>query len=53
MTLIVGMNFGHYVLLGADTRACSYPNGEFEFQDDYEKIRRVGTGLMTGAGLMD
>jgi hypothetical protein len=53
MTLIIGMNLGHYVFLGADTRACSYTNGEFEFEDDYRKIRRVGTGLMAGAGLME
>jgi hypothetical protein len=53
MTLIVGLNLGSYVLLGADTRVVSYPNGQLRFRDDAEKIRFTSAGIITGAGLCD
>jgi hypothetical protein len=50
MTLIIGMNFGAYVLLAADTRVCFYPNGSLNYRDDREKIRRTSMGLITACG---
>jgi hypothetical protein len=53
MTLIVGLNLGYYVLLGADTRVvCRYADGSIQNEDNAEKIQRTGLGLITGAGLM-
>ena len=51
MTLIVGFNFGSYVLMGADARVCYYPNDRLVFRDDEEKIRETSMGLIAGAGL--
>jgi hypothetical protein len=34
MTLIVGMNFGAYALLAADTRVSFFRNGQWSFRDD-------------------
>jgi hypothetical protein len=50
VTLIVGMNLGSYALLGADTRVSYYPHDRLMYRDDSLKIRRIGMGLITGAG---
>lgn len=53
MTLIVGLHLEKYVLIGADTRVSYYPDNQFFFRDDEEKIRTTSIGLVTGAGLCD
>ena len=41
MSLIVGFNFGSYVLFGADTRVTSYTKNGPQWTDDHEKIQRT------------
>jgi hypothetical protein len=54
VTLLVGINLGSYVVMGADTRVSWYtPDGEFRFHDEGEKIQKTDIGLITGAGLIN
>jgi hypothetical protein len=53
MTLLVGINLGSYVVLGADSRVSWYDGNKFRFRDEEEKIQRTNLGLVTGAGLKD
>jgi hypothetical protein len=53
VTLIVGLHLDSYILLAADTRVSSYPNGQLHFRDDGDKIRFTSAGIITGAGLCD
>ena len=51
MTIALGVNFGSYIILAADTRTTWYPkDGSPYFQDDSEKIQKTKFGLITGAG---
>lgn len=49
--MFLGINFGAYVLLAADTRT-TYPNGSVA-NDDSEKIQKTTIGLIAGAGSFD
>jgi hypothetical protein len=51
MKLIVGLHVEKHLVIGAGTRASYYPNNDFFFPDDEEKIRTTAVGLVTGAGL--
>jgi len=51
MTIVIGINFGAYVVFAADTRA-THPNGNVA-NDDCEKIQRTTIGLIAGAGSFD
>ncbi len=53
MSIIVGFNLETYLLVGADTRISYYPNGQFLYRDDEEKIQTTDLGLVSGAGLCD
>jgi hypothetical protein len=52
MTIAIGINFGAYILLAADTRTTYYnPNGGvISYEDDSVKIQKTSMGLITGAG---
>lgn len=52
MTIALGVNFGDYVLLAADTRTTYFNlNGSVrKYEDDSVKIRKTAIGLITGAG---
>jgi PsbP len=52
MTIVLGINFGHYVLLAADTRAylCDLSNRPYGVRDDHEKISKTNIGIMGGRG---
>lgn len=51
MTIALGINFGDYVLLAADTRTTyGWPNHTVGYTDEYEKIQKTSFGLITGAG---
>jgi hypothetical protein len=54
MTIAMGINFGDYVLLAADTRV-TYQIGSLKlgFEDDVEKIQKTSMGIITGAGLVN
>lgn len=54
MTIALGVNFGSYIILAADTRTTWYPNdGSPFYQDDSEKIQKTKFGLITGSGWTD
>jgi hypothetical protein len=52
ITIAIGINFGTYVLLAADTRTMRYnQNGSIrDYVDDSTKIQKTSIGLITGAG---
>ena len=54
MTIAMGINFGTYVLLAADTRV-ALSNGDRSttpyYKDDYVKIHETTMGLITGVGI--
>jgi hypothetical protein len=52
MTIALGINFGDYVLVAADTRTTSYNfDGSIRsYDNDSEKIQETQIGLITGAG---
>jgi hypothetical protein len=51
MTMVVGMNAGHYVLLMADTRTTFLPPGRpAVWRDGRKKIQQTKLGLIAGAG---
>lgn len=52
MTIALGVNFGDYALLAADTRTTYFNwNGSVrKYEDDSEKIQKTTIGLITGAG---
>jgi len=51
MTIALGINFGDYVLLAADTRTTfGWPNLTVSYTDESEKIQKTSFGLITGAG---
>jgi hypothetical protein len=55
MTIAIGINFGAYVMLVADTRTTFYDwSGRArKFHDDSVKIRKTTIGLITGAGSLE
>lgn len=52
MTVCIGMTFGTYALLGADTRVSKRLPFGVRYHDDQEKIQYTSLGLITGAGLV-
>ena len=51
MTIALGINFGDYVLLAADTRTTfGWVNHIVSYTDESEKIQKMSFGLITGAG---
>ena len=50
MTLLIGINLGECVIIGADTRV---NHGRHRWEDGYQKIGVVPTGLIAGAGLSE
>ena len=52
MTIAIGINFGIYILLIADTRTVYFDSKEkiIDHIDESEKITKTKQGLMTGAG---
>ena len=51
MTIALGINFGDYVLLAADTRTTfGWVNHIVSYTDESEKIQKTSFGLITGAG---
>lgn len=51
MTIALGINFGDYVLLVADTRTIfGWPNHIVSYTDESKKIQKTSFGLITGAG---
>jgi hypothetical protein len=52
MTIAIGINFGDYILLAADTRATYYnlSHQRVGCNDTYEKIHHHSGGIVTGAG---
>jgi len=51
MTIALGINFGDYILLAADTRTTfGWPNYKIGYTDETEKIQKTSCGLITGAG---
>lgn len=52
MTIAIGVNFGGYVLLAADTRVSHYNMNDqlIDYDDDHEKIYHTSIGIITGAG---
>jgi len=52
MTIAIGINFGAYILLAADTRTTLYGrNGRIiSYTDESVKIQKTSMGLITGAG---
>jgi hypothetical protein len=56
MTIAIGINFGTYVLLAADTRATCYsldPNVKKDHEDDKEKIYCTNIGIVSGVGSVE
>ncbi len=52
MTIALGVNFGNYALVAADTRTTQYnlDGSVCTYIDDSEKIQKTKCGLITGAG---
>jgi len=51
MTIALGINFGNYVFLAADTRTTfGWVNQIIRYTDESEKIQKTSFGLITGAG---
>lgn len=51
MTIALGINFGDYVFLAADTRTTfGWVNHIISYTDESEKIQKTSIGLITGAG---
>jgi len=52
MTIAIGVNFGKYVLLAADSRTTNHDLSlnKVSFSDESEKIAKTKLGLITGAG---
>ncbi len=52
MTIVLGINFGKYVLLAADTQAIlvDLRNRPCGFRDDHEKITHTNIGVVGGRG---
>jgi len=51
MTIALGINFGDYVFLAADTRTTfGWVNHIVSYTDESEKIQKTSFGLITGAG---
>lgn len=52
MTIVLGINFGDYVLLAADTRAfmLDLSNHPYGVCNDHEKISKTNIGIMAGRG---
>jgi hypothetical protein len=55
MTIALGINFGNYVLLAADTRTTFYnwTKRIISYADSSVKIQKTTYGLITGAGRME
>ena len=55
MTIALGINFGTYVFLAADTRVSFYDTNRrlVGYNDDHEKICNTSIGLITGAGSVE
>ncbi len=55
MTIAIGINFGTYVFLAADTRVSFYDTNKrlIGYDDDNKKIYHTGIGLITGAGSVE
>lgn len=55
MTIAMGINFGKYVLLAADTRVTrhDWDGHVIDFHDDSIKIQKTDSGLITGAGFVE
>ncbi len=55
MTILIGINFGGYVLLAADTRTTHCTNGSVDYvaDDNAKKIQKTTLGLIAGAGSWD
>jgi len=54
MTIALGINFGDYVLLAADTRVTyQFWGAKIGYRDDREKIQKTSMGIITGAGSVD
>jgi len=55
VTIAIGINFGAYVLLAADTRTTyhDWKGGVVGFKDNSIKIQRTYIGLITGAGSVE
>ena len=54
MTIALGVNFGSYIILAADTRTSWYSGDKItHYQDDSEKIQKTKFGLITGAGRIE
>lgn len=51
MTINIGINLAHYIILAADTRTVFYGEDQIIHYTDYhEKIMKTKIGLITGAG---
>lgn len=52
MTIAIGINFGSYILLAADTRTIYYDwtGHTINYDDESVKIQKTSIGLITGAG---
>jgi len=54
MTIALGIDFGNYIFMAADTRISYYLLGrKISFHDDSTKIYKTKIGLITGAGYSD
>lgn len=54
MTINIGINLGHYIILGADTRSVyCWGNKIIRHSDEHQKIQKTKIGLITGAGYTD
>ena len=55
MTIALGINFGNYVLLAADTRTVffNWTKRMIGYTDNSVKIQKTSFGLITGAGRME
>jgi len=50
MTINIGINFGDYIFLAADTRTTYFFSSAQKYTDETQKIQKTKMGLVTGAG---